>query len=141
MLIYGRDDELIPWAAEKIGIRRFRSDATAIGVARDQQIVAVMVYDGFSSADCNMHIASDGSRRFVTRAALAHWFCYPFVQLGLRRVTGLIPSRNDRSINFARGLGFSLEGVCREAMPDDDLVIMGLLKRECRYIPKEYRHA
>lgn len=140
-LIYDQQERLLAWAEGKIGVSSFREAAKAIGLERDGELAAVVVYDGFSACDCNMHIASDGTRRWMNRALLAAAFAYPFVQLGLRRVTGLVPAKNVEALAFDQKLGFRLEGVCREALPDDDVVILGLLKRDCPFIPKEYRDA
>ena len=141
MLIYGHDHMLLPWAAERIGIGRFRDDARAIGIVNGENIRAVVVYDNFSSADCNMHVASDGSSRWLTREALCHFFAYPFIQLGLRRVTAPVPADNHRALRFDRKLGFVDEGYHPHALPNGDLVTLGMLRHRCRFIPKEYRHA
>lgn len=130
---------LLAWAAERIGLIRFKDDAKAIGIKRRGQLIAVVVYDAFAECDVNMHVASDGSRYWLTREVLKVVFHYPFVQLGLRRVTGLIPTKKADAIRFNAHLGFKLEGLCPEAMPDDDLQIRGMLRRECRFIPQEYR--
>lgn len=140
-LIYNADDILIPWAAERIGIQRFRDDATAIGTETDGKIRSVCVFDNFSDADVYIHIASDGSRTWLTREFLVACFAFPFIQLGLPRVTGLVPASNDAAMRFDLKLGFQVEGRCREAVPGgDDLMVLGMLRRECRFIPEEYRH-
>jgi RimJ/RimL family protein N-acetyltransferase len=139
MLIYGQDDRLLPWAAERIGVPSFRDDARAIGIVDGERIRGVVVYDCFGLCDLNMHVASDGSRRWLTREFLAHVFAYPFVQLGMRRVTALVPARNVAALQFDRKLGFCDEGYFRHAMPDDDIVALGMLREDCRFIPKEYR--
>jgi len=131
----------LAWAAERTGTARFRTDAVGIALEKAGRLAAVVVYDGFSACDCNMHIASDGSRRWMTRELLVAAFRYPFVTAGLNRVTGLVPAKNVEALAFDQKLGFRLEGVCREALPDDDVVILGLLKRDCPFIPKEYRDA
>lgn len=141
MLIYGFDDRLLPWAAERIGIERFRDDARAIGIACGDQLRGVVVYDTFSACDCHMHVASDRSRRWLTREFLVHAFSYPFVQVGLRRVTGIVAASNEDAIRFDKKLGFLPEGFCPKALPNDDIVIMGLTRDRCRFIPLEYRHA
>ena len=139
-VIYGQDDVLIPWAAKRIGIASFKPDATAIGQERNGEIVAVVVFDGFSDVDCNIHIASDGSGRWLTRELLARAFAYPFIQLGYPRVTGLVPAGNNDALRFDEHLGFKREGYHRKAAPDGgDIISLGLLREDCRYIPKEYR--
>ncbi len=138
-LIYGDEDRLLPWAAERIAIAGFRRDAYAIGLERDGELVAVVVFDSFSVADCNMHLASDGTGKWMNRAILAAAFAYPFIQLRLNRVTGLVPSKNAQALRLNEHLGFEREGLCRKAMPDDDIVVMGLLRENCKWVPKENR--
>lgn len=135
-LIYGDEKRLLPWAAERIGIAQFRRDAYSIGVERDGELLAVIVYDTFSDCECHMHVASDGSANWLTRGALAGIFSYPFVQLGFRRVTSLIGNKNKLSMRFCQHLGFEQEGYCKNAMEDDDVVVMGLLQERCRFLNK-----
>lgn len=131
--------EDIAWAAERIGIPRFRPDAKGIAQLRDEKLVAVVVFDTFSACDCNMHIASDGSKRWMTRELLMESFWYPFVTAGLRRVTGVVPAKNQEAIDFDLKMGFEFEGRCRDALPDDDVVILGMRRAACPFIPPERR--
>lgn len=137
-IIYGEDKSLIAWAESVIGCQ-FRSDATAIGLKHNEAIVAVTVFDGFSLCDCNMHIASNGSGHWLTRKFLISSFAYPFIQLKLRRVTGLVPAKNEAALKFDLHLGFEFEGRCKNALPDDDIIILGLLRENCKYIHPNHR--
>ena len=134
-LIYGQDEILLPWACERIGIHRFRDDARAIGRMIDGKIVGVVVYDGFSDCDCNMHVASNGSGHWLSLELLVHSFAYPFLQLEKRRVTAPVSARNKDAIRFNLHLGFKMEGVCKDGAQDDDLIIMGMTRANCRFIP------
>ncbi len=138
-IVYSDIPRLLDWAAQKIGVSGFKADAKAFGVERDGELVAVVVYDCFSECDCNIHVASNGARSWVTRQVLANAFGYPFVELKLRRITGLVPTKKADAIKFNRHLGFKVEGLSPDAMPDDDILIMGMLRSECRWIPQEYR--
>ncbi|AFN39134.1 acyl-CoA N-acyltransferase [Burkholderia phage BcepMigl] len=140
-LIYNDDDRLIAWAKECIGVPAFRPDACAIGQERDGRLNAVVVFDGFSTVDCNIHIASDGSSHWLTREFLTAAFAYPFIQCGLRRVTGLVPAKNVAALKFDEHLGFRREGYHPRAAHDGDLVSLGMLREWCRFIPPESRHA
>lgn len=131
--------ELLAWAEEHSS-SLYRSDAKAIGRLRNGDISVVVVYDTFSKAGCCMHIASDNSRRWATRSFLAEVFYYPFVTCDFLRVTGLVPVRNRQALSFDKKLGFQFEGVMRNADVDDDIVVLGMLRSECIFIPKEYRH-
>lgn len=135
-LIYGEEDRLLPWAQERIGVV-FRDDAKTIGLERDEQIAAVVVFDNFSETDVYMHIASDGTRAWMSKTLLLAAFAYPFMQLGLLRVTGLVPAQNTDALKFDEHLGFVREGYHPKAGPGGcDLVSLGLLRDHCRFIPK-----
>jgi hypothetical protein len=138
-LVYDDQPALLRWAAEHIGLRCFKPDAKAFGVRRGGQLCAVVVWDSFSESDCCIHVASGGDGYWLSRNVLKMAFGYPFVDLKLRRLTALIATKNTEAIRFNEHLGFKLEGVCPEAMPDDDIQIRGMLRRECRFIPPEYR--
>lgn len=140
-LIYDRQYELLAWAAERIGIRCFRPDAKAIGRQRNGKIVGVVVFDGFSSTDCNVHLASDGSKRWMTRRFAIAALAYPFIQLGYKRITGLVHAKDTATLAFDQHFGFKIEGLHRCAAEDGgDIVSLGLLRSECRFIPQEYRN-
>ena len=139
MLIYNRDDILLPWVAERINQPGFQSGAVAIGIGDGARIRGAVVYECVNQADCYMHVASDGSGRWLTREFLTHVFAYPFIQLGLRRVTAMVPAKNAHAIRFDEKLGFKREGYHPHGIPDDDLVSLGMLRADCRFIPQEFR--
>lgn len=132
---------LIRWAETVIGHATcFDDDAKVIGLVDGDHVHAAVVYEHFSRANCNVHVASDGSRRWLTRRFLVTVFAYPFLQCGLRRITGLVPASNLNALHFDLKLGFEVEGVMRHALPDDDMIILGMLRETCPFIPKEVRH-
>lgn len=76
----------------------------------------------------------------MTRQALAAAFYYPFVQNGLRRLTGLVEASNTDALRLNRHMGWRPEGVLREAARNgDDLIVLGMLRRECRFILSQHR--
>lgn len=137
-LIYGEQDRLIGWASKVIGFHP-RPDAQAIGWQEHGVLRAVTLWDGFSKCDCNIHIASDGSGTWLRKGFLRASFWHPFIQWDLRRVTGLVPSKNTAALRFDLKLGFTREGLSRHALENDDIIILGLLREDCRYIPQRYR--
>lgn len=136
-LIYGNEDRLLPWASARIGIPSFRRDAFSLGLEKEGELVAVVVFDCFSDTECNLHIASDGTRSWMSKSLLLATFAYPFTQLRLRRVTALVPASNTDAINFDKHIGFVEEGCHRKAAPDgEDMISLGMLREECRWIPE-----
>lgn len=135
-VIYGQEDRLLPWAQERIGVA-FRRDAYTIGLEKDGALVAVVVYDNFSDIDCNMHIASDGTRAWMNKSLLLSAFAYPFTQLKFPRVTGLVPAENKLALEFDEHLGFVREGYHPKAGKNGgDIISLGMLRENCRFIPR-----
>lgn len=132
--------ELLDWAAARYDDNAIDGDTSAIGVEEDGRIMAVAMYNAFTSMSCNIHVVSDGGKRWASRTFLREAFHYPFVQLGLTRLTALVPARNTDALTLDLRLGFQMEGRMAEATDNDDLVVLGMLRRNCIWIPEEYRH-
>jgi hypothetical protein len=135
-MLYGQDDMVAGWVAQQIGGAVFASDARAIGLlsADGERLVAGMVWDNFTPWDCTCAVAGDGTRQWMSREFLFRSFAYPFLQLGLRRMTALIAEDNADSIRLCQHIGFTPEGRRREGRGDCDELVFGLLRRECRWI-------
>src|SRR5690554_6429650 len=130
MLVTGPKEVLLSWAARVIGVNGFREDARVIARVDDAKIRAVVVFDTFGANDCNIHIASDGSGRWISRELLQATFHYPFVQCGLKRLTGLVAADNQAALRFDEHLGFRREGYHPQAGANgEDLISLGLLRR------------
>lgn len=136
-LVYN-DENLIPWASKIIGFTP-RSDAKAMGWKESGRLRAVVIWDNFGECDCNIHIAGDGTPHWFKRQFMIALFMHPFVQWNMRRVTGLVASYNTKSLRFTRHIGFVDEGYLKNALPDGDLVVLGMLREHCRFIPQQYR--
>lgn len=122
------------WVRERVSHVDEWGPFTAIGLERDGELIAGTVYNHYTGANVMMSFAAIPGRRWLTRSYLRAMFRYPFAQLGVRRVTGFVASKNADSLRFSRHLGAREEGVMRQALPDDDLVIFGMLREECRWL-------
>ena len=135
-LVYGEHERVTNWMAEKIGIDGFREDAVTIAIARDGELVGAAAFDTFSDRECVIHLASDGSKRWISREFIVHVFAYAFHQCYFRRLTAFVSAKNEPSLKIVRQFGFQEEGRARSAGRDgEDVVMFGLLREECRYIP------
>jgi RimJ/RimL family protein N-acetyltransferase len=106
----------------------------AIGLERNGELIAGTVYNHYTGPSVMTSIAGIPGRRWLTRGYLGAIFRYPFVQLGCRRITACIETRNWQSLRFVKHLGFKYEGVLRHGAADDDLILLGMLRDECRYL-------
>lgn len=121
--------EDLVWAASIIGNGLWPEETKGITIYRAGQRRAVVGYNAFYDGGCSAHIASDGSRDWVSRGALYAMFAYPFEQCGLDRVSLLIGVRNINAQVFALKLGFSFDGRVRHT--GEDKILFGMLRSEC----------
>lgn len=133
-----RGGALWDWGQEKLQTYFDPKQAVGIALVRNHGPAAITFFDRFTGNDCCMHIASDGTKKWLTPRYLFECFCYPFLQNKQTRVTGLVPARNVAALQFDQKLGFKHEGVLRCGLPDDDLIVLGMLAQECRFIRPEY---
>lgn len=138
--LYDQDERVLPWATARIAHCRFRDDAKAIGAAVDGTIVGAFVFDLFSMNSCFVNIASDGTKRWMSREFVMRAMAYPFLQCGFSRINALISEHNADSIRFCLHFGAQMEGRLREAGPlGEDMLIFGALRRDCPYLRENNR--
>lgn len=102
----------------------------AIGYERDA-LCGGVVFTQYSKANIVVATVLEAP---LTRRFLRAIFYYPFHQLGVRRVTALVDAKNTKSRSLVEKVGFVKEGTMREAAPEDDVIVYGMLRSECRWI-------
>jgi len=107
---------------------------SALGLTSSGQLVAGVIYNHYAGPTICAHIGAVPGKKWLTRSFLRAMFDYPFNQLKVRRITGLVPKRNRAARKFDEHLGFKLEGCMRHALPDDDMLVYGMLREECRWL-------
>lgn len=131
--VYDDPRRVCKWVGDRIAGEDFGEDAVAIGVEDDGELVGGVVYTHYCGTDIRMHTAGVG--RWLSRQGLFRFYAYPFIQLGCRRVTGLVRADNPTAQRFNEKLGYVKEGVLRDADDDGcDLIVYGMTKAECRWI-------
>ena len=110
---------------------------TALGLLKDNKLVAGLIYTDYVGTSIDIHIGAHPNKRWMTKELLIMIFHYPFIQLGVQRITAKIASKNKDARNLAERWGFTQEGAMREAIKDDDLIIYGMLKNECKWIEND----
>lgn len=120
------------WARERIpNYIGWNGYYQAIGREVGGELDGAVVYTDASPTNV---VASIVLERPLTRRFLRVVLWYPFEQLKVRRITALVEEWNEKSICLCERLGFRLEGRMREAAMDGgDVLVMGLLKSECRW--------
>lgn len=126
MLIFGHDEAVAYWAAQRLDVADF-GPCAAIGIARKGKLVAAAVYYRYSGPNIEFAFASS-TPRWATKETISAVFRYPFVQLGCRRMTALTHEANSKAQEAMTRLGFVKEGYHPDAFADGAGISFGLLR-------------
>lgn len=133
--------DLVCYLARKIGSDPLRLvgptpfEITAIA-NRSGEVVGAVYYTNFRGNSIEMGWA--GEKGWLTRGNLAAMFGYPFLQLGVQRVWGLVHRHNKPSRALAEKLGCRVVGVADgEYGPGQDAIIYSMTRDACRWIKEK----
>lgn len=106
-----------------------------LGLERDGELVAGVIYEGFNGRNVWMHVGSVPGRRWLVREYLRYCFEYPFNEMGVDRVSGYVESSNADARKFDEHLGFREEARLAGAAKDgSDVILYVMWRDECRFL-------
>lgn len=132
MIVFG--EHVCHWVAERTGGQYFAGSGQGIGLVRDGEMVAGVLYDNCTGQSVQMHVAAVPGCRWMTREYLRVCFDYPFNQLKVKKVIGLVDSTNADALRFDRHLGFVAEGLIEDAGRFGHLHILTMTRDQCRFL-------
>lgn len=133
-IVWDRPEEVMKFVADKVGENNFER-YSAIGLEKDGNLIAGVIFKNKNASSIMMHVASDGSRHWMTPAYMAACFGYAFNQEKVNLIIGLVRADNYEAQRFDEHLGFKRLGQLPQACSDGtDIIIYGMLKSECRYL-------
>jgi RimJ/RimL family protein N-acetyltransferase len=108
---------------------------TGIGLERDGELVAGVLYEAFNGYNVWMHVAAVPGGRWMTREYLRTCFAYPFIILGAQRVSAQVDASNAAAHKLDAHIGFKPEAKLTGAAQDGgDVILYVMWKKECRYV-------
>lgn len=133
MITYSFDAHKIgPWICEKAG-GTYHDGDTAIGLEYNGNLIAGMLYNGYTGASIAMHSRCDDPKH-VTRTFYFLIFDYPFNQLKVKRVTGLVSTANLAAQRVNEKLGWQRETTLSDYFPDGDGIVYKMTREQCRWL-------
>lgn len=114
----------------------YRSGSQCIGLEKDGELVAGIMYDWFNGASIYGHVAATG-KDWLNRDFLWFAFYYPFEQLKANVIIGLVSETNLIARKFDEHLGFKLKAVIPEADPHGSLLVYTMYKHECKWLTRK----
>ena len=131
MIVCDRQKELGEWIAKRTGGKYVEGEQRYIGLETDGKIVAVAAYAGCNGASVYAHLAIDGK---ITPEFLWFGFYYPFEQLKVKKIIGLVASTNTKALRLDLHFGYVHEATIKDAAPDGDLLVLTMTKEQCRFL-------
>ncbi len=106
-----------------------------IGLERDGELVAGIIYEGYNFQSIWAHIAAEPGSQWLNKEYL-HFCCrYPFETCGVKMILGYMDAANGQALRFAKHLGFKEETRITEAATNGgDILILKMRQADCRYI-------
>ena len=124
------------WVAEKVNHNAGWGSFYAFGIDMDGKLVAGVVVHQMNGANAGCHIAIEKPVKALVN--LFQVVCeYAFVQCGLKRLTGLVPTNEQNIIKFDKHLGFEEECVLKDAAPGADMQVLVMWADNCRWLRKD----
>lgn len=110
-LVFGHDEEMAAWAeAAYPECAPLCRPLTAIGIAEGTDICGVAVYHNYRQYDIEITFVT-ATQKWATPGTVRALLRYPFIQLGVKRMTGITKKSNKNARTLMSKLGFVLEGV------------------------------
>jgi RimJ/RimL family protein N-acetyltransferase len=100
-----------------------------------ERLLGGSVYQNYtgSNGSIGIHVASFAPR-WINPELIFQTFHYPFVQLGCRKLFGTVPAKNTAALKFDLKLGFEIEQTIKDVYPDDDMLLVSMLRDNCRWL-------
>ena len=123
--------EVGEWVADRAGGKYHAEAMQAIGLVKENKIIAGVIFERYNGQSMWMHVAIEGR---LTPAYLKAIFKYAFIDCDVEKVIGTVASTNVKAIKFDENLGFTEECRIRNAAPDGDIILYTMSKTNCRFI-------
>lgn len=132
-LVFNENERCGAWILERMPyVESLAPGHQTIGLEVGGELSAVAVFEHYTGHDIDVGLAIEGAR--VTPGLVRATFRYVFDQLACRRLSCEVATKNLRMRSIVERMGFVMEGVKRNGVPGDDLVVFGMLRSECRYL-------
>lgn len=106
----------------------------SIGHIINGQLIGGVIFNSFNHESIQIHSAS-WDPHWIDRDMLFVTFDYPFNQLGVKRLFGLVPADNEHALSFNRKVGFKDVAHIDGVFPGDiACVVMRLDRDDCRFL-------
>lgn len=111
-----------------------------LSIWKDGRLLGGTIYERYTKRAIFLHIVGFEDRWF-NRTFLWLGFHYPFEQLGVDKVFGLVSANRRRELAFFMKLGFVIETSIKDVYSDGaDQLVLVLEKKNCKWLKLRAKH-
>jgi L-amino acid N-acyltransferase YncA len=104
-----------------------------IGVLDEGFVRGGVLFTNYTGASVWVHMAGDGTA-WASRDFLWAVFHYPFVQLGVRRLYGIVESANEPAMKIDLKLGFKIAAILPDVFASGAGVVVYMEQTDCKWL-------
>ena len=123
------------WVANELKAGFFAERSRAIGLIKDGDIVAGVIYENWNGRSLIVHMVVKGR---LTPAFIGAIFDYAYNVCNVEKTIAPVSSFNLKSMKLVENMGFTEEGRIKDAAPDGDMILYTLKKTDCRFLGERY---
>lgn len=127
--------EVGEWVCSQTGGGYHEARSNALGLRKDGEIVAGVVYENWNGRSVFCHIAIEDR---MTPAYLAAIFDYPFNVCGVDKIVVPVSSGNSKALRLVGKMGFTEEARIHNADTNGDIVFLTMARESCRFLGRRY---
>lgn len=129
------EDIIGPFVCGLNGVAYVKGQYTAIGNIRNGQLTGGALYEHYTGPAGSVQIHVGGLGNWLNANFLFFAFDYPFNQLKVSKLLGLVDSSNVAAIRFDEHIGFHKEHTIAGAGRDgSDLIVYSMTRDQCRWL-------
>lgn len=133
-VLTGQERIFGPWLAKLLNNEWVPGKGSIIGLWDDDKgPIAACLYESCNGASVVGSLAGIG-KKWMTREYLWYCYYYPFEQLKVNKIIGIVESTNLEARRLDEHMGFILEATLKDAAPNGDLLIYSMTKDQCRWL-------
>ena len=130
-LVFDQKQIIGHWVAVQVEQESSWGDYYAMGIMRGDEVLAGVVVNNMNDSNATAHIAVAKKTKLLPQL-FSHFCKYVFIQCGLKRVTGMVPTSEPQTIEFDKHLGFVEEFVMKDGANDSDMQVLVLWPHNSR---------
>lgn len=123
------------WVAKRIRGGYFAERSQAIGLEKNTDLVAGVIYENWNQRSIVCHIAIEER---ITPTFLGTIFHYPYNVCQVEKIIVPVGADNEGSKRLVEKMGFAEEARIKDACVEGDLIFYTLLRDKCKFLGERY---